>query len=207
MDFDIKTWLIGLLLGIIAGLGFSQIFDKNYTDALSALGSFLGGLAGIGAATIAFLALKRWKRQHNYSMVHSLIDDLKESFDIYGVNCINMVRDCWRSGGLKDDILDSFKGYDSMESTIENIQYIESKILSLIPKNHQNNWQENFGSISEKTFSACVDAVNEANFAGDFQNKSDLDKLFSIQGKIYSAVNFSKIKVMRMNDEIGTIFK
>ncbi|MDK2763931.1 MAG: hypothetical protein KYX63_08085 [Alteromonas macleodii] len=77
MDFNIKTWLIGLLLGIIAGLGFSQVFDKDFTDALSSLGSFLGGLAGIGAAVAAFAALKRWHLQHDYNIAHKILEELE----------------------------------------------------------------------------------------------------------------------------------
>lgn len=85
MEFDIKTLIIGLLLGIISGVGFANIFGIDWWNEISSVGSFLGGIAGLGALMVAYAAYKKWQRATDYSIFleqyKNLAENINEIFD------------------------------------------------------------------------------------------------------------------------------
>ncbi len=81
VNFDIKVGLIGLLLGILSGLGFANALQIDIWDEISALGSLLSGVGGIGAVIVATLALQRWKRSYDYPLAVQYCQRLDESMD------------------------------------------------------------------------------------------------------------------------------
>jgi hypothetical protein len=84
VNFDIKTLIIGLLLGIISGVGYANVFGIDWWDEISSIGSLLGGIAGFGALLVAYIAYQKWQRGIDYSLFlqqyKSLADNVNEIF-------------------------------------------------------------------------------------------------------------------------------
>jgi hypothetical protein len=66
MDFDIKGFIIALLLGILSGIGFANIFNLDFSSAIDTTGTFLAGVGAVGTMFIAAKALKSWKVKDNF---------------------------------------------------------------------------------------------------------------------------------------------
>ena len=79
MEFDIKALIIALLLGIISGLGFANIFGVDWWEELSSIGSLLGGLAAIFAAGVALKTLRRWRLEHDYVLAQKFLGEFEDS--------------------------------------------------------------------------------------------------------------------------------
>ncbi len=75
MDFDIKGYLIVLLLGIIVGLGYANIFDKDFNEAVSSVGALLAGVGAVGTLIVAAKALMGWKKESDYNFVMSKYEE------------------------------------------------------------------------------------------------------------------------------------
>lgn len=66
MDFDIKGFIIALLLGVLSGLGFANVFNIDFSSAIATTGTFLAGVGAIGTVYIAYRALHSWKEKVAY---------------------------------------------------------------------------------------------------------------------------------------------
>lgn len=66
MNFDIKGFIIALLLGVLSGLGFANIFNLDFSSAITTTGTFLAGVGAIGTVYIAYRALHSWKEKVAY---------------------------------------------------------------------------------------------------------------------------------------------
>ena len=66
MEFDIKGFIIALLLGVLSGLGFANIFNLDFSSAITTTGTFLAGVGAVGTMYIAAKALKSWKVKDNF---------------------------------------------------------------------------------------------------------------------------------------------
>ncbi len=83
MDFDIKIYVSILILGIISGLGFANIFSKDFSAVITTLGTYMAGVGAIGTMLIAFQALKGWKNQSDYSLVMTKYEECLGDMDRY----------------------------------------------------------------------------------------------------------------------------
>lgn len=75
MDFDIKVGLIGLLLGVLSGLGFANVFNLDFSAAITTTGTFMAGIGAIGTVCIAYKALHSWKEKVAYETLKSSISN------------------------------------------------------------------------------------------------------------------------------------
>ena len=66
MEFDIKGFIIALLLGILSGLGFANVFNLDFSTAITTAGTFMAGIGAIGTVYIAYRALYSWKEKVAY---------------------------------------------------------------------------------------------------------------------------------------------
>ena len=79
MDLDIKALIIALLLGLISGIGFANIFGIDWWNELSSIGSLLGGVAALFAASVALKTLKRWRLEHDYILAQKFLGEFEDS--------------------------------------------------------------------------------------------------------------------------------
>ena len=66
MEFDIKGYIIALLLGILSGLGLANVFNLDFSTAITTAGTFMAGIGAIGTVYIAYRALYSWKEKVAY---------------------------------------------------------------------------------------------------------------------------------------------
>ncbi|MFT7343148.1 hypothetical protein [Alteromonas sp.] len=66
MEFDIKGYIIALLLGILSGLGLANVFNLDFSTAITTAGTFMAGIGAIGTVYIAYRALHSWKEKVAY---------------------------------------------------------------------------------------------------------------------------------------------
>ncbi len=66
MEFDIKGYIIALLLGILSGLGLANVFNLDFSTAITTAGTFLAGIRAIGTVYLAYRALHSWKEKVAY---------------------------------------------------------------------------------------------------------------------------------------------
>ena len=66
MEFDIKDYIIALLLGILSGLGLANVFNLDFSTAITTAGTFMAGIGAIGTVYIAYRALHSWKEKVAY---------------------------------------------------------------------------------------------------------------------------------------------
>src|SRR5690606_21466433 len=64
---------------LIANGVFDPVKYKTILDFLSSIGSFLGGIAGVVAASAAYIGVNVWKKQFTYGKHVSLIWGCMES--------------------------------------------------------------------------------------------------------------------------------
>ena len=66
MEFYIKGYIIALLLGILSGLGLANVFNLDFSTAITTAGTFMAGIGAIGTVYIAYRALHSWKEKVAY---------------------------------------------------------------------------------------------------------------------------------------------
>lgn len=153
MDFDIKTLIIGLLLGIISGVGFANIFGIDWWNEISSLGSLLGGVAGLGALIVAYVAYQKWQRGIDYSLflqeckkltekvndIFDLLEDyiLFRELETMGVDLRELSsEDLRKNTRLTKDLSKQFASYDvlltSIALTLPKSSELETELKLLI---------------------------------------------------------------------------
>lgn len=75
MEFDIKGFIIALLLGVLSGLGFANIFNLDFSSAITTTGTFLAGVGAIGTVYIAYRALHSWKEKVAYDALRTSVSN------------------------------------------------------------------------------------------------------------------------------------
>ncbi len=66
MDFDIKTFVMGCLVGLALGLGIADLVDKDLSTAATSLGALMAGFGALGTMYIAYTALSNWKTKSDF---------------------------------------------------------------------------------------------------------------------------------------------
>ena len=113
MDFDIKTFVMGLLTGLTFGLGIADLVDKDLSQFMSGLGSVLGGIGAITAAVIAYRAYKKWHQQHDYVLVQGIVSEIE---------VLNR--------RLKDYVMKIIESYSKREININNTTSVKMFMFS-----------------------------------------------------------------------------
>lgn len=75
MEFDIKGFIIALLLGILSGIGFANVFNLDFSTAIITAGTFMAGIGAVGTVYIAYRALHSWKEKVAYDTLTSSISN------------------------------------------------------------------------------------------------------------------------------------
>lgn len=81
MYFDIKVALVCLALGLLSGLAFGHVISGEELKGVEFASTVLSGLAGMVTAIIAFVALKRWRLSHDYTIAWQNLKELEKSIE------------------------------------------------------------------------------------------------------------------------------
>jgi hypothetical protein len=98
MEFDAKTFIMGLLTGLTFGLGIADLVDKDLSQFMSGMGSILAGLGTVLAAIVAYRAYKKWYKQHDYVMVQNWSSEVDEISRELTSLIVNMIATYAREG-------------------------------------------------------------------------------------------------------------
>jgi|GEM_PF-3449293 len=122
MEFDIKGFIIALLLGVLSGLGFANIFNLDFSSAITTAGTFMAGIGAIGTVYIAYRALHSWKEKVAYDTLKSNISDAMVLLDRIYLD----------SNSIRLQIVSLFKGSGGI--TVDDYLKSTRNVLEVISK-------------------------------------------------------------------------
>ncbi|MHC6648102.1 hypothetical protein ACYTPF_16110 [Alteromonas sp. HB246098] len=194
MEFDAKTFIMGLLTGLTFGLGIVDLVDKDLSEIMSGMGSIVAGLGALFTAYIAFMVYKRWQIQHNYNMINNALDSFNDLLIEYEKYAMESFRNCYYG---RDSDFEEFFEFE------KKVTFVSRKIVALLPEHLLPQWKRFFKDPVIDYEQEVAPILFEAAYS-ETVNKEDY---YWLKAKLNIVFGKAHINVIEMTSVIPTVFK
>lgn len=196
MEFDIKGYIIALLLGILSGLGLANVFNLDFSTAITTAGTFMAGIGAIGTVYIAYRALHTWKEKVAYDTLKMSVSNALVLLDRIYIDGTSIRTQSLKMFALKGRITAEEYVQGAM-NTIEAISRynfhildmeLYSRKLSIQPDGIEKLIKDRKSNVVR----ASLGKITDLTLKGDESGRIDKEDLDAMSKDFFKTVNTQK---------------
>ena len=196
MEFDIKGYIIALLLGILSGLGLANVFNLDFSTAITTAGTFMAGIGAIGTVYIAYRALHTWKEKVAYDTLKMSVSNALVLLDRIYIDGTSIRTQSLKMFALKGRITAGEYVQGAM-NTIEAISRynfhildmeLYSRKLSIQPDGIEKLIKDRKSNVVR----ASLGKITDLTLKGDESGRIDKEDLDAMSKDFFKTVNTQK---------------